>query len=62
MICLGVLNCPASPCVLKEDSKYSLGFKMTASSSIDLHYAKAEDAIIALKVGADPFSVTFTIN
>ena len=38
---------------VKEDSKYSLGFKMTASSSIDLHYAKAEDAIIALKVGAD---------
>ena len=47
---------------VKEDSKYSLGFKMTASSSIDLHYAKAEDAIMALKVGADPFSVTFIIN
>ena len=47
---------------VKEDSKYSLGFKMTASSSIDLHYAKDEDAIVALKVGADPFSVTFTIN
>ena len=47
---------------VKEDSKYSLGFKMTASSSFDLNYQHSETTIYALKVGADPFQVTFTIN
>jgi hypothetical protein len=47
---------------VKEGSKYSLGFKMTASSSIDLNYQHSETKIYALKVGADPFQVTFTIN
>ena len=47
---------------VKEDSKYSLGFKMTASSSFDLNYQHSETTIYALKVGADPFQVTFSIN
>jgi len=47
---------------VKESSKYSLGFKMTASSSFDLNYQHSETKIYALKVGADPFQVTFTIN
>jgi hypothetical protein len=45
-----------------EDSKYSLGFKMSASSSFDLNYQHSETKIYALKVGADRFQVTFTIN
>ena len=47
---------------IKDDSKYSLAFKMTASSSLDLHYIHSGTVIYALKVGADPFQVTFTVN
>jgi len=47
---------------VKDDSSYSLAFKMTASSSIDLNYQQSETKIYALKIGADPFQVTFTIN
>jgi hypothetical protein len=47
---------------IKDDSKYSLPFKMTDSSNIDLHYIHSETKIYALKVGADRFQVTFTIN
>jgi hypothetical protein len=47
---------------VKDDSSYSLAFKMTASSSIDLSYQNGDSKIYALKIGADPFQVTFTIN
>lgn len=47
---------------IKDDSKYSLAFKMTASSSLDLHYIHSGTVIYALKVGADPFQVTFSVN
>ena len=46
----------------KDDSKYSLAFKMTASSNIDLHYIHSETKIYTLKIGAEPFQVTFTVK
>lgn len=47
---------------IKDDSKYSLAFKMTASSRTDLHYIHSETKIHALKIGAYPFQVTFTVK
>ena len=48
---------------IKTTSSYEIGFKVVGSSSVDLHTSGvAGSTITALKVGADPFQVSFTVN
>ena len=44
----------------KSTSSYEIGFKVVGSSSVDLH--EDSGTLTSLKIGADPFQVTFAVN
>jgi hypothetical protein len=44
----------------KSTSSYEIGFKVVGSSSVDLH--QDSGTLTALKIGADPFQVTFVVK
>ena len=45
---------------VKATSSYEIGFKVVGSSSVDLH--QDSGTLTALKIGADPFQVTFAVK
>ena len=47
---------------VKATSSYEIGFKVNGSSSIDLHYDSGATKLTAMKIGADPFQVSFTVK
>ena len=48
---------------IKTTSSYEISFEVNGSSSIDLHTSGvAGSTITAMKIGADPFRVSFTVS